>query len=157
MSDIVGKVLGVILAFILCILAPLTVAVMSDDMTDRRAIYGDMTNFIDEVVDTATITQEQLEDLYASINARGPICEIKITRYMRAANPDTNGEIEITYMPVDVTIGTAGNNIISKFNQGDLIKISVIARDYSGIQKVGRAILGGFLTPIDLSVTARVR
>lgn len=154
MGDIVGKVLGIILASILCIVAPLTVTVMSDDMSDRRILYSEMTNFVDEVVDTATITEERLTDLYASLNSHGPICAVKVYRYMRAANPDKNGSVEVTYMPTDISI-----NMSSKvsFNTGDLIKVELRAVDYAGVQRVARGLLGAFLTPIEYTVTARVR
>lgn len=157
MGDIAGKLIGVVLAFVLCILSPLTITVMSDDMADRRVIYSDMTSFVDEVVDTATITKAQLEDFYAAINTHGPICQVQITRYVRAANPDTSGSVELTYMPVDVTVDTGNSDIIEKFNKGDLIKVHVTAKDYTGAQRVGRNLLGAFLTPIEYSITARVR
>ena len=154
MGDIVGKVIGIILAFILCILAPLTVVVMSDDMSDRRLLYGELTNFVDEVVDTATITEEQLTDLYAGLNSYGPLCEVKIYRYLRAANPNKNGDVEVTYMPMDITTDRQGDVV---FNQGDLIKVSIEAVDYTGVQRIARGMLGAFLQPIKYSVTARVR
>ena len=154
MGDVAGKVVGVILAFVLCVLAPLTIVMMSDDMSDRRALYGEMTSFIDEVVDTATITEEQLTDLYAALNSYGPLCEVKIYRYLRAANPDKDGKVEVTYMPMDVTVDREST---IKFNQGDLIKVSLKAVDYAGVQRIARGMLGAFLQPIEYSVTARVR
>lgn len=154
MGDIFGKVFGVILAFILCILAPITVSVMADDMSDRRILYSEMTNFVDEVVDTATITKEQLTDLYAGLNSYGPLCEVKITRYMRAANPDSKGQVEVTYMPVDISVNTPSK---VSFNTGDLVKVELRAVDYAGVQRVARGLLGAFLKPIEYSVTARVR
>ena len=157
MSDILGKITGLVLAVILCVIAPLVIAIMADDMSDKRTIYSEMTNFVDEVVDTSTINKTQLEDFYAAINAHGPICEVRLTRYVRAANPDGKGDIEITYMPTDITVGTTNSDIISKFNQGDLISVTVVARDYTGVQKVGRSFVGGFMAPLNYTVTARVR
>lgn len=154
MGDVVGKVLGIILAFILCIIAPLTVTVMADDMSDRRLLYSELTNFVDEVVDTATITEEQLTDLYAGLNSYGPICEVKVYRYMRAANPNKDGKVEVTYMPMDISVDKS--SIIS-FNTGDMIKVELRAVDYAGTQRIARGFLGAFLKPIEYSVTARVR
>lgn len=127
---------------------------MSDDMSDRRILYSETTNFVDEVVDTATITADQLTDLYAGLNSYGPICEVKIYRYMRAANPAKDGSVEVTYMPMDISIDKSSK---ISFNTGDLIKVELKAVDYAGVQRVARGLLGAFLTPIEYSVTARVR
>ena len=154
MGDVLGKIFGVVLAFILCILAPLTVAVMSDDMTDRRAIYSEMTDFVDEVVDTAQITPEQLSDFYAGISAYGPVCEVQVFRYMRTAEPGVDRTYDITYIPLNVNMSSTDTTY---FNTGDMIKIHVEAVGYRGMQKTARGLLGGFLQPIEYSVVARVR
>ena len=157
MGDVVGKIIGVILSAILCIIAPLVIVVMSDDMSDRRILFAEITSLVDEIVDTGEITNEQLVDFYTAVSSHGPICEVRIVRKMRAANMNTEGKVEITYMPIDVTVGALGKDVLETFNTGDLVNVRVAAVDYSGMQKAGRAFLGGFLKPIDLQIEARVR
>lgn len=153
MSDILGKILGIIIAFILCILAPLTVVIMSDDMVDRRAIYSEMTTFIDQVIDTGELTEAQLSDFMYGISSYGPICEVRITRHIRIVNPAEGGGIVVSYTPTDVF--NEGKDIT--FNQGDLIQVHVEAVEYTGTQRVARLTLGTALQPIDYTVTGRVR
>lgn len=153
MSDILGKILGVIIAFVLCILAPLTIVTMSDDMVDRRAIYSEMTTFVDQIIDTGELTKEQLADFMYGVSSYGPVCEVKIVRYIRVVNPKAGGGITVSYTPTDIY--AEGSHI--NFNQGDLIQVHVEAVEYTGMQKVARLALGTALRPLDYTVTGRVR
>ena len=60
MSDIFGKVLGTMLAFILLFFAPFTMVTLSNEMVARRTIMNEMQSFIDEVIDTRAVTDKQL-------------------------------------------------------------------------------------------------
>ena len=153
MGDIFGKILGVILAFILCIMAPLTIVAMSDDMSDRRAIYSDVTNLIDQTVDTGQITEQQLQQFLYNVSSHGPVCDVKIVRHMRVVNPSADGGTITTYVPIDMFLDGAPMH----FNTGDLIQVSVKAVEYTGAQRVARMSIGVALTPIEYAVSGRVR
>jgi hypothetical protein len=60
MGDIFSKLFGVLLAFVLTVIAPYTISVLMDDMVARRSIMNDMTTFIEEVVDTRLVMEELL-------------------------------------------------------------------------------------------------
>lgn len=152
MGDVFGKILGVILAFILCILAPLTITAMSDDMADRRAIYSDITSFVDQIIDTREVSDQQMKSFLYSVSSHGPICDVKIIRNMRVVNPGPDGNIT-TYVPIDTFVEGAPIH----FNEGDLIEVSVSAVEYTGAQKVARMTIGVALKPIEFTVTGRVR
>lgn len=153
MGDIFGKILGVILAFILCIMAPLTVIAMSDDMADRRAIYADITAFVDQTIDTGNITDLQLKEFLYAVSSHGPVCDVKIVRQMRVVNPDPKGGTVVTYVPMDVFL----DGVPMHFNQGDLIQVSVEAVEYTGAQRIARMSIGVALQPIAYSIAGRVR
>ena len=153
MGDVFGKILGVILAFILCIMAPLTIVAMSDDMADRRAIYSDITNLIDQTIDTGEITEQQLRSFLYAVSSHGPVCDVKITRQMRVVNPSSDGGTVTTYVPTDMFIDGAPMH----FNSGDLIQISVKAVEYTGAQRIARLSIGQALQPIDYTVAGRIR
>ena len=153
MSDIFSKLIAVVLAFILCIVAPVTVNLMTDDMSSRRLIFNEMTTFIDEVIDVGQITEAQLKDFYYGISSYGPACSVQIYRYIRTVQVDEHNNTYTVYLPQDITTTT----LPIKFNQGDLIKVHVSATHYTGAQQVGQFILGQSFKPIDYSLSGRVR
>lgn len=161
MSDALGKIIAIVLSFLLCIIAPLTIIVMTDDMADRREIFSEMTTFVDTVTDTGTITPAQLKDFYYAVSSYGPKCSVTITRYIRVVNPGATipgttdkFTAEISYIPKNIS-GTGMTE--EEFYQGDLIKVHVEATGYTGMQQFVRSTVGILLKPISFSITAKVR
>lgn len=153
MGDIIGKILGVIIAFMLCIISPVIVTIMADNMEDRRTIFNETTQFIDEVIDVGTITEAQMKDFYYGVSSYGPVCSVTVYRYIRTVQQDANGDNHTTYIPQDVSTQTYP----VKFNQGDLVKVTVEATGYTGAQEIAYNILGHALKPIEFSLSGRVR
>ena len=166
MTDIFGRVFGVILAFILLFIAPFTMVTLSQEMVARRTILNEMQSFIDETIDSRQVTDQQLEDFYLGISGLGPIVDVEISRYVRTVDPD----------PVDVEISryvrTVGPDPVEEgeiyvtyvysednrtYNQGDKVSVRVHAIGYTGTQKFLRAITGLFLPQIDYTLAGRVR
>lgn len=150
MGDIFGKLIGVVLAFVLLFLGPFTWVTLSNEMVARRTIMNEMQSFLDETIDSRQITDTQLEDLYLGISGLGPICDVEVERYVRTVDPDPKkaGSIYITYV-------FSENN--REFNQGDKVKIRVHSINYTGAEKLLRATVGLWLPPIDYTLAARVR
>lgn len=150
MSDLFGKVFGVILAFILVFVAPFTILTLTNEMVARRTILNEMQSFIDETIDSRQITDTQLEDFYLAISGLGPICDVEIERYVRTVDPDPKDpdEIYVTY------VYSEDNRT---YNQGDKIKVRVHAISYTGTEKYLRSIAGMFLPSLDYTLAARVR
>lgn len=150
MSDLFGKVFGVILAFILVFVAPFTILTLTNEMVARRTILNEMQSFIDETIDSRQITDMQLEDFYLAISGLGPICDVEIERYVRTVDPDPKDpdEIYVTY------VFSEDNRT---YNQGDKIKVRVHAISYTGTEKYLRSISGMFLPSLDYTLAARVR
>lgn len=150
MTDIFGRVFGVILAFILLFIAPFTMVTLSQEMVARRTILNEMQSFIDETIDSRQVTDQQLEDFYLGISGLGPILDVEISRYVRTVDPDPveEGEIYVTY------VYSEDNRT---YNQGDKVSVRVHAIGYTGTQKFLRAITGLFLPQIDYTLAGRVR
>lgn len=150
MQDVFGKVLGVMLAFILLFFAPFTMVTLSNEMVARRTIMNEMQTFIDEVIDTRAVTDSQLEELYLGISGLGPICDVEVSRYVRTVDPDpvNAGKIYTTYVYSE-------NN--TEYNQGDKVSLRVHAIGYTGAAKMLRPFIGAWVAPIDYTFTARVR
>ena len=150
MTDIFGRVFGVILAFILLFIAPFTMVTLSQEMVARRTILNEMQSFIDETIDSRQVTDQQLEDFYLGISGLGPIVDVEIRRYVRTVDPDPveEGEIYVTY------VYSEDNRT---YNQGDKVSVRVHAIGYTGTQKFLRAITGLFLPQIDYTLAGRVR
>ena len=150
MTDIFGRVFGVILAFILLFIAPFTMVTLSQEMVARRTILNEMQSFIDETIDSRQVTDQQLEDFYLGISGLGPIVDVEISRYVRTVDldPVEEGEIYVTY------VYSEDNRT---YNQGDKVSVRVHAIGYTGTQKFLRAITGLFLPQIDYTLAGRVR
>lgn len=150
MTDIFGRVFGVILAFILLFIAPFTMVTLSQEMVARRTILNEMQSFIDETIDSRQVTDQQLEDFYLGISGLGPIVDVEISRYVRTVDPDPveEGEIYVTY------VYSEDNRT---YNQGDKVSVRVHAIGYTGTQKFLRVITGLFLPQIDYTLAGRVR
>ena len=118
MSDFLNKVVTIILIFIMLVLAPLLVSYKTNDMLGRRLILNDVTTFIEQVKDTATITEDDINKLYLDCNSHGLNVDVKIKRLIRT---------EITKEDVAMTTYFAVDDFseISALNTGDVIQVHV--------------------------------
>lgn len=149
MYGVINKLLGVILAFVLIILM-LSNVMVADQLQARRSIVAEVTNFVDEVTDTGTLTEKNKQDLYLACNAYGPVCDVHIVRYMRIIEPDPSkpGQTYTTY---------AATENIDIWEQGDLCKVEVEEVGYTGLAYFLYSVLGLNMRPVDFSFTGRIR
>lgn len=136
MTDIINKIIGVLLAFTLLVGAPLIITSMSKDLTMSRSVLNEMTNLINKVTDNGRLSSQDLSDFYLGISSHGMTMDATIRRYMKVVNPDGNGGTYTIYMISDD---------LSTWNSGDIIKVTVKAIDYTGAQRIQNRLLR--LTP----------
>lgn len=150
MGDYFGRIFGIMLSFLLIGVAPFVWLTMSNEMVARRTVMNEMQMFIDEVIDTRQVSDEQLEDFYLGISGLGPVLDVRVDRYVRTVNPDPKhpGEVYITYVYTD-------NN--REFSQGDKVQVNVKAIAYTGSQKFMQSLIGMVLPKIDYTFAGRVR
>ncbi|WP_239617486.1 hypothetical protein [Cohnella mopanensis] len=148
MTDIFNKILGVLLAFTILAGGPLVINTMSKDLTMNRSVLNEMTNLIDKVTDNGRLTPEDKEDFYIAISSYGMTMDATIRRYMKVVNPNGTDGTTTTYML---------NDDISTWNQGDIIKVTVKAIDYTGAQRLQNQLLRITPAKFDQTMAGMVR
>lgn len=148
MSDFPGRVVLVILVFIQMVMIPLTIITFTDDLTDKRMLMNEVTNLIDKVTDTGKLTDLQRSDFYLGVSSHGVVCDTEILRYVKVVSPDGHGGTVVSYVVADDT---------STWNQGDIVKVSIEAIDYTGAQKLSQMFLHLFVRKVDFSLAGSVR
>ncbi len=136
MTDIINKMIGVFLAFILLVGAPLIINTMNKDLTMNRGVLNEMTNFINKVTDNKRLNDQDLADFYLALSTYGVTMDAEIKRYMRVVSPDGAGGTRVSYVYHDD---------ITTWNAGDIIQVTVQAVDYTGAQRIQNRLLR--LTP----------
>lgn len=149
MQGITGKILGVFLCFVMMILM-LASAATSERLQAQRSIIAEVTNFVDEVTDTGSLTDRQIQDLYLGCASYGPMVDVTINRYARVWNPDPTspGDAYVTY-----TI----KEDITTLNQGDIIQVQVEELGVTGTASVLYAICGFSISQVDFTLAGRIR
>lgn len=152
-NDLPGKFLGIAIAFILVVVAPFVNTTIEDEMVNRRLIINDVTNFIDEVVDSRTITDGMIDELNVNLASHGMAVDYEITHYARSVDPDptADGEYYITYLEQDPVDGEYN------FAKGDKISVRVYVVGYSTTESLSHKLTGMFVKDLDETITARIR
>ncbi|MFD0671952.1 hypothetical protein [Cohnella sp. GCM10027633] len=148
MTDLINKILGVLLAFALLIGGPLVINTMSDDLTMNRSVLNEMTNFIDKITDKGTLSEQDLADFYMGISSYGVSMDATIKRYMKVVNPDGAGGTYASYIYSDDT---------SAWNAGDILQVTVRAIDYTGAQRLQNRILRMTPSKFDQTLAGMIR
>lgn len=151
MHDIPGKFIGLILAFVLTVIMPFVTVTVENEMVDRRLIINDVTNFIDEVVDSRQVTDAMLDELNVNLASYGMTVDYEITRYARSVNADplkSNADYYVTYVPQDD---------YRTFNKGDKISVHIYTVGYSSTETLSHRLTGMFVKDLEETITARIR
>ena len=150
MTDIFGKVISIILVFAMLVVGPLAITMMMEEMEDRRSIINEVSNIVDEVADTKSLTEDQLTDFYTGISSYGPIVDAKIEKYVRVINPDPQnpGSTYTTYMLSEDT---------TTWKQGDIVKVTIKPVGSTKISRFVSKVIGYMLPDFDYTEAGRVR
>lgn len=149
-NDIPGKIIGLLLAFVLVIIMPFVTVTIENEMVDRRLIITDVTNFIDEVVDSRHVTDGMIDELNVNLAKYGMSVNYEITHYKRSVNVDpiTDEDYYVTFIP---------DNNIKDYAKGDKISVRVYVTSYSATQSLAHKLTGVFVRDLDTTITARIR
>ncbi|MCD1257379.1 hypothetical protein B5M42_000830 [Paenibacillus athensensis] len=148
MSDIINKIIGVFMAFVILAGGPLIINTMSKDLTMNRSVLNEMTNLINKVCDNGRLSPLDLSDFYLGVSSYGVSMDATVKRYMKVVNPDGGSGTYTSYVLTDDT---------QTWNEGDIIKVTVKAIDYTGSQRIQYRLL--HLTPpkFDQTLAGMVR
>lgn len=78
MSDVFLKIVGVVLAIILLVVAPALIVGMSQDLTIQRSAMNETENFLDIVRNSGRITDDDYIDFVADLHALGVTFDVHI-------------------------------------------------------------------------------
>ena len=148
MTDVINKILGAVLAFVLLAGAPLVINSMNKDLTMNRSVLNEMTNFVDKVTDNGRLSAQDLADFYVGVSSHGMTVDATVSRYMKVVTPDGKGGTISSYMLVDDN---------TRWNQGDIIQVRVQAIDYSGAQRMQNRLLRLNPTKFDQTLAGMIR
>jgi len=95
MNSFPGKVIGVLLCFILLILAPLVITALSANIRVERVTWNALTSYVDVLADRGIITHKDYEEFIANLGASTVNYEVTITIQSRYIVPavDAAGNI----------------------------------------------------------------
>lgn len=149
-KDLPGKFIGILLAFVLTVVVPFVNTTVEQELLDRRSIVKDVTNFMDEVVDSRQITDAMLRELNTNIASYGTSVQYTITHYRRTVNPDPvkAGSYYTNYIVVDDD---------EPWLKGDRISVQVQSVSYSTTENISHKLAGIFVPELDRTFTARIR
>ena len=150
MHDLPGKIIGIVIAFVLVVIMPFVNTTVEDEMLDRRAVIDDVRNFIDEVVDSRSVTDAMLDELNVNLASYGMTVDYEIKHYVRSVNADPTSDEDyyVTYVQSDN---------IRNYEKGDKISVRVYTVGYSATETLAHKLTGVFMRDLDETITARVR
>lgn len=148
MTDIINKIVGVLIAFVLLAGGPLVINSMNKDLTMNRSVLNEMTNLIDKVTDNGRLSPQDLSDFYVGISSHGMAMDATVSRYMKVVTPDGNGSTISSYMLVEDN---------TSWNPGDIVKVRVQAIDYSGAQRLQNRLLRLNPSKFDQTLAGMIR
>lgn len=149
MSDFLNKIVSIVIVFVMLVLAPLLISYQTDEMIGKRMILNDVTTFIDQVKDTATITEDDLNKLYLDCNSHGIAVDVTVKRLIR---------VEITKEDIAKTSYFAVDSLedIASLNSGDLVQVTVNEAATSPTRTLTYSILKVDQGPFEFSLTGAV-
>lgn len=147
--DLPGKFIGLLLAFVLCILAPFVALTVESEMLDNRMMVMDITEFIDGVVDSRQLTDSMISELNVKLASYGKTVDYDITRYARSidADPVNPGDYYVSFI----------EQADYDFVKGDKICIHAYVTGYSTAETLAHKMSGIFIKDLDVTFTARIR
>lgn len=149
MSDFLNKIVSIVLVFMMLVLAPLLISYKTNDMLGKRLILNDVTTFIDQVKDTSSITEDDLNKLYLDCNSHGLSVNVTVKRLIR--NEITKeGVAQTTYYAVDSFEG------LQSINPGDVVQVHVEEIAISGARRLTYSILKIDEGPFEFSLAGAV-
>jgi hypothetical protein len=133
MSDILGKVMVLVLAFVLFILAPLTMLGVTQRAIAEREILNEVSLFADKVRDNASFTTADVTALSLQINSHGLVMNLQVTRQLKTVKSD--GIVE--YIPV-----AQSETFNRTFNKGDIVQVTATETLITPMTKMVNNLLG---------------
>ena len=151
MVDTISKILSIVLIFLMLVLAPLLISYKIDDAVARREILFEVTQFIDKVRDTQSVTDADLDQLYQNCNSHGLTVDVRVRRLVKTVVIDPHTE-EVT---VEYTINDDPAALYN-FNKGDGVQVVVEEIGISPSRSFMYRVLGADSGPLKFTLAGIV-
>lgn len=116
MHGFLSRTVGVILAFLLLVVAPLLDTYGVQEMENRMETLNDVSEFLDKVTDKGEITEDDLNEFYLAVESHGMTLDVKVLRLVKTATLLDDGTVSTVYIVAD-------NN--RDLNVGDIVKVEL--------------------------------
>lgn len=101
MEGFLSRLLGILLAFLMLIVAPLINVYGIQEMEERIEILNDTTEFLDKSTDKGQITEEDLNEFYLKVESHGMTLDVQVSRLVKVATLGPDGKVNTTYIAAD--------------------------------------------------------
>ena len=151
MVDTISKILSIVLIFLMLVLAPLLISYKIDDAVARREILFEVTQFIDKVRDTQSVTDTDLDQFYQNCNSHGLTVDVRVRRLVKTVviDPDTE-EVIVEYTITDDPAA------LYNFNKGDGVQVVVEEIGISPSRSFMYRVLGADSGPLKFTLAGIV-
>lgn len=151
MVDTISKILSIVLIFLMLVLAPLLISYKIDDAVARREVLFEVTQFIDKVRDTQSVTDADLDQFYQNCNSHGLTVDVRVRRLVKTVVIDPHTE-EVT---VEYTIND-DPAALHNFNKGDGVQVMVEEIGISPSRSFMYRVLGADSGPLKFTLAGIV-
>lgn len=151
MVDTISKILSIVLIFLMLVLAPLLISYKIDDAVARREVLFEVTQFIDKVRDTQSVTDADLDQFYQNCNSHGLTVDVRVRRLVKTVVIDSHTE-EVT---VEYTINDDPAALYN-FNKGDGVQVVVEEIGISPSRSFMYRVLGADSGPLKFTLAGIV-
>ena len=101
MHDFLSRVVGLILVFLLLVVAPLLNTYGTQEMENRMETLNDVSEFLDKVTDKGEVSDDDLNKFYLSVESHGMTLDVKVKRLVKTATLLDNGDVSTSYISSD--------------------------------------------------------
>jgi len=141
MTDIINKIVTIVLIFIMLVIAPLIISYQTDEMLAKRQMLNDVSVFIDKAKDSGSITSQDLDSLAISLNSHGIAVKVDVQRKIRTEVNKTDIITGITQLErVYYTLDSIEE--LENINTGDIVLVEVTEIGVSAARRIVFTILG---------------
>lgn len=116
MSGFLSRVISLVLAFIMLIIAPLLYSYSISEMENRRLLLNEVNQFLDKVTDKGEITEDDLTEFYLEVSSYGMVIKPTVKRLVRTTVITPEGKAKTTYIAADD---------IYSLNQRDVVQVTL--------------------------------
>jgi len=148
MHGFLSRIVGLILAFLMLIIAPLINAYGVQEMENKVELLNDVSEFLDKQTDKGGITDEDMDQFYVNIQSHGMILDVKVDRLVKTATESGDGTIHTTYIAAD------DNTILNKH---DILKVKITEKSSTPYKRLLNVVLRMDDNPYKLEMAKMVK